>query len=529
MLAPSIVFVVAAIAAVGLTPLVIRLAASWGLFDAPHGERRVHTQPLPRLGGVAVFGAMAIGLLVVGIGALAGLDAAGGPHTFFFGVLFGGGIVFATGLVDDLRGLRPATKLTAQLVAASVAFGYGFRIDVLSIGSLSDVPIGWLSLPLTIFWIVTVTNAFNLIDGLDGLASGIAMIALTTTLVVSISLGNTEAVILIAALLGALAGFFRYNSSPAKIFLGDSGSLFIGFMLAVLSVHGSYKSATAVLIFVPLFALAVPLLDTTLAVLRRWLRGVPLSQADGRHIHHRLLAAGMTHRHAVLLLHGTALVLAVLGLSLAFAPPPAIASIAAAGGGVTLFVLVWGLRRLQYHEFTQAGSAVASGLSRLRQVIRDQISAQDVCESVRRAGTLKEVSSVVEDHAGTFGFLHMEVCRESSPGTRPLVLRSGHVARAWKLDYPVMPHDFVEGDDYVLRIWCNPRFGINPYGAERVAQILAPVIEQRLLEIGVAAGSSRATGPTALIEREFTEAGERDKIVERLQPTRFGVGVRPSA
>lgn len=527
MLAPLAVFVVAMITGLVFTPAVIRLAGAWGLFDPPHGDRRVHTQPLPRLGGVAVFVAMGVGLAAFGLISLF-QPGLGGEPAFFFGVLFGGGIVFTAGLIDDLRGLRPLTKLTAQLVAALVVYLYGFQIELVSIGMLNDVPLGWLSLPLTLFWVVTITNAFNLIDGLDGLATGIAMVALATTLIVSISLGNPEAILLSMALLGALVGFFRYNASPAKIFLGDSGSLFVGFLLAVLSVHGSYKSATAVMLFVPIFALAIPLFDTTLAVLRRWLRGVPLSQADGRHIHHRLLAAGLSHRHAVWLLHLAAVILAVLGVSLVFAPPPALGSVAAAGGVVTLFLIVWGVRRLQYHEFSEAGSALVSGVLRLRRVIRDQISAQDIGEVIRGAESLEEIDQILEESAGTFEFLHMEVCRESTTGTRPLVLFNGHAARAWKLDYPVMSHDFTEGDDYVLRIWCNPTLGSLAYGAERVAQIIAPVVERQLVTIGVISEPSRQQG-AGVGERGYDDADHEEGALERLHPTRVGAGVRPSA
>lgn len=525
MIATLVVFVIATVSGLILTPAVIRLAGAWGLYDPPHGERRVHTEPLPRLGGVAVFAAMGVGLAAVGGVSAAGIESLGATPGFFFGVLFGCGIVFATGLVDDLRGLNPLTKLAAQIVAALVVFLYGFRIEVVSVGSLTEISLGWLSLPLTILWVVTVTNAFNLIDGLDGLATGIAMVALGTTLVVAFSLGNFEAILLSAALLGALVGFFRYNVSPAKIFLGDSGSLFIGFLLAVLSVHGSYGSASSVLLLVPLFALAIPLFDTTLSVLRRWLRGAPLSQADGRHIHHRLLAAGLAHRHAVWVLHVAAIVLAILGVSLVFAPPPALGSIAAAGGGVTLIVLVWGVKRLQYHEFSEAASALVSGVQHLRSVIREQIVARDVAEHIRKAPSLQEIDEVLEDHAGTFGFLHMEVCRESTTGPKPLVLFNGHAARAWKLDYPVMSHDFAEADDYVLRIWCNPTTGAYPNGAERVAQILAPVIDHQLVAIG-------ATGRAAAERRGelgFEELAAGDKLIDRLQPTRIGASVRPSA
>lgn len=487
-----VTFVASALAGVLITPLVIRLAVAWEMFDAPPGGRRVHTEPLPRVGGVAVFAAMGLGVLVAGLASLGGGVPLRGSPSFFFGVLFGGGIVFAAGLVDDLRGLKPSSKLVAQLAAAAVVYLHGFQIEAISLGPEMEFALGWASLPLTLLWIVGVTNAFNLIDGLDGLAAGIALVALATTLTVALALSNAEVVVVCVALLGALLGFLRYNFNPARIFLGDSGSLFIGFMLAVLSVHGSMKSATAVLVIVPLFALGVPILDTSLAILRRWLRGVPLSAADGRHVHHRLLALGMTHRHAVIVLHITAAVLAVLGLSLVFAPPPAILSVAAVGGGIVLLLLLYALRRLQYHEFLEAGSVLASGVVRVRRIIRDQIYAQDVAQIIRQATTMREILAVLEDNASTFGFLHMEVCEETSTSTRPLVLFNGHAARAWKLDYPVAPHDFSGSGDFVLRIWCNPRAGSHLYGAERVAQVLAPVIEDRLLALGGSRQSANA-------------------------------------
>lgn len=471
-------FVIATIAGTVLTPMVIRMAVTWGIFDAPPGGRRIHTEPLPRLGGIAVFLALAASIIITGIISLTGLISFGTPPRFLFGVLVGGGLVFFTGLVDDLRGLRPMAKFVAQVIAALIVYSYGFQIHSLSIGSSAELPLGIFALPVTVLWIVGVTNAFNLIDGLDGLATGIAVVALATTTSVAIVLGNTDVVFLSVAMLGALLGFLKYNFNPARIFLGDSGSLFVGFMLAVLSVYGSQKAATAVVVLAPVFALAVPLLDTGLSILRRWLRGVPLSQADGRHIHHRLLALGFTHRHAVLVMYVAASVLAVLGLSLIFAPPPAVASVAAAGGGLTFAVLLYGLRWLQYHEFLEAGSVVISGLTGIRRVIRDQIYAQDVAEVVLHAEAMEELNAILNDNATTFGFLHMEVCQESATGPRPLVLFNGHAARAWKLDYPVTPHDFVEDGDYVLRIWCNPQTDGRLYNAERIAKVLAPRIQE---------------------------------------------------
>jgi UDP-GlcNAc:undecaprenyl-phosphate GlcNAc-1-phosphate transferase len=526
MLTLSVLFVVSALSGLILTPLVIRMAVAWGLFDAPHGDRRVHTEPIPRVGGVAVFASMGIGLVVLAASSVSGLGSVGPFSSLLSGVLFGSGIIFATGLIDDLIGLRPGVKFIAQLIAAGVVYVYGFRVGVLSFGSETQIDVGWLSMPITILWIVGVTNAFNLIDGLDGLATGIAIISLTVMLAVSVTLGNTEAVILCVALLGSLLAFLRFNFSPARIFLGDSGSLFLGFMLAVLTVYGSQVRGNSVLGLIPLFCLAIPLLDTALAMLRRFLRGVPLSQADGRHIHHRLLALGLSHRHAVVVLYLVAAVLASLGLSLVVAPPPAIVGIAAAAGGVALALVVYGLRRLQYHEFVEAASVLVSGMGRVKRAIRDRIYAQDVGEIVRQSESLEHVNVILEDHAATFGFLHIEVCRDGAGGPRPLVLFNGHAARAWKLDYPVTSHDFIEGDDYVLRIWCNPRDGSRPYGAERVAQILAPTIERWMLERGPRRDPSRM--PITNTERAIAEPGA--VLAEHLHvPSHLGAGVRPGA
>jgi UDP-GlcNAc:undecaprenyl-phosphate GlcNAc-1-phosphate transferase len=463
-----------------LTPLVIRFAVAWGLYDAPHGDRRVHTEPLPRLGGVAVFASVIVSLLAMAVASVVGVRLVSASPGFFYGVLFGGGIIFATGLIDDLRGLRPMSKFAAQIAVALVVSHFGFRINAVDFGS-GVVSLGLFSLPVTVLWIVGVTNAFNLIDGLDGLATGIAIVALAMTLTVSVVLGNAEVIFLCVALLGALVAFLRYNFSPARIFLGDSGSLFIGFMLAVLSVFGSQTSSGVVLMLVPLFALAIPLIDTTLAILRRWLRGRPLSEADGRHIHHRLLALGLSHRGAVIVLYTAAALLAVLGLSLVLAPSPAIFSIGVAGGGGMLVLLFFGMRRLRYHEFVEAGMVLTTALGQARRVIRGRIYAQDVAEMIRRAESREQLVGILEGNASTFDYLRMELCVDGATGPWPLVLANGRATRAWKIDFPVTPHDFAGGEEHILRIWCNPRAEFGPQGAERVGHVLAPAIEEWLM------------------------------------------------
>jgi UDP-GlcNAc:undecaprenyl-phosphate/decaprenyl-phosphate GlcNAc-1-phosphate transferase len=419
------------------------------------------------------------------------------------------------GLVDDLRGMSAFGKLGFQCLAALIVFLFGFRVEMLSLG-FGEFHIGWLSLPLTVLWIVGVTNAFNLIDGLDGLATGVALVALVTVSLAALQLGNIEVAVVCAALVGALLGFLRYNFNPARIFLGDSGSLLVGFLLAVLSVHGSLKSTTAVLTVVPLAALALPLLDTALAVGRRWLRGVPLFGPDARHIHHQLLASGWSHRGTVLALYLAAGLLSLVGLTLAFGPPTLMRTLAFTGGAVSLGLFAYGLKRLAYHEFSIAGAVLASGPIRLRRVIRDNIIARDLSDALSQVESLSECNMLLHGSAEGFGFLQIRVCRESVVD-RPDVGRRQEDGRSfWKLDYPVGLGDD-EADPLVLRIWGRTGDGFRPHGAERVARILAPHLAalRPLLEAD-AGRAERATG-TAAGALSLLEGAAAAPVVEPLR------------
>jgi UDP-GlcNAc:undecaprenyl-phosphate GlcNAc-1-phosphate transferase len=485
-----LVFLIAAVASITLVPYVIHVAVGRELYDMPDETRRIHTRPVPRLGGVAVFIATALGLLAAPLSApLLGIENELSPERqrFFTSILLGGAILFVTGLVDDLRGLRPAAKLGAQCVAAAVVFLHGQQIQVLNLEPLATISLGWLSLPITVLWIVGVTNAFNIIDNMDGLATSVALVALMTVLAAALGLGNTDVVLIGLALTGALLGFLRYNFYHARIFLGDSGSLFIGFMLAVLSVHGALKSATTVLIAVPLFALAVPLFDLSLSILRRWLRGVSIATADTRHISHRLLAIGLTQRCVVMVLALVAGVFGLLGLLLAFAPPPALRYIAFSGGVVTLLLLIFGMRRLNYPEFVESRAALASEARRIRRIIHHQIYAREMAQQILEAESMGEVSSILQNSASVFGFQKVLVARETE-----LDDRCGGASRraphGWKLDYEIMGADLTD-NPYVLRICCasgSPRLAC-PDGAERVARILGPAVEQWLANTPVEA------------------------------------------
>lgn len=466
-------FLASALTAFVVTPLLLRALLAYGILGHSRIREGVEHNPVPRLGGVAVWvatvSAVAAVLPSTGWGAALGLEH---PGTFFGGLLLASALVFGVGVLDDLYNLSPRAKFLAQIAAALIAWKAGFRIEQFTL--LGTVELGALSLPVTVTWIVGVTNAFNLIDGLDGLATAIALVALTTTLAISVAIGNWPMALVCAALAGALIGFFRYNFRPARIFLGDSGSLFVGFMLAVLSVHGATKSATAVLTVVPVLVLALPLLDTGLAILRRWLRGRPISAPDERHLHHRLLDIGLTRTRAAVFLFVLAAGLAMFALILFFAPPRLVWLISAVGGGACVALLLFGIKRLGYHEFVEAGAVVTGGPRRIRAAIRDRIHARDVSHVLSHAESLEHVHAILADNAEVMGLLSVALCRCSSAeamrGTLP-----AHVAvRALKIDFPVGFDD--DGDPLVLRAWCDGRDPHALPDLTRVVHLLAVAV-----------------------------------------------------
>ena len=303
-------FAIAAVLAAALTPAVRVLGRRWGLVDLP-GGRKIHTVEVPRIGGVGVTLAAVLSLGVVTALGWASVADVGGWMPALLGVV----IVFGVGLRDDLKPVRPVVKLVFQVLAAIAAVSMGVRIGHYTLAG-TTYELGWLGVPVTIVWIVGLTNAFNLMDGLDGLATGLAIIAAATCAAVSISRGDTQGGLLLVALLGALCGFLPYNFNPATIFLGDSGSLVVGHVLAVTAINGWQKGATALAVAVPLLIFALPISETVLSVVRRT-RGGGIRQvfaADQDHMHYRLIGLGLSHRGAVLLLYVVSIALALLAL-----------------------------------------------------------------------------------------------------------------------------------------------------------------------------------------------------------------------
>jgi UDP-GlcNAc:undecaprenyl-phosphate/decaprenyl-phosphate GlcNAc-1-phosphate transferase len=469
------VFGVAVLLALLATPVVVRVVTARGIYGHVRPSADPHAPRVPRMGGIAIYLATCAALAVAVLWPGSVAAARGTPDRFFVGLLLGGSLIFAAGLLDDLYDLRPGAKVLAQIAAGICAFGFGFQVEHLSFAGTS-LPLGALALPVTLLWIVGVTNAFNLIDGLDGLATGIGLVALGSTFAVSMLLGNPLVALVCAALGGALLGFLRYNFRPARIFLGDSGSLFVGFMVAVLSVYGSTKSATAALTLAPLLLLALPILDTVLSIVRRWLRGKPIFGADEHHLHHRMLAVGLTHVRVVVLLYVLAAALAVLGVVLASAPHRVVAVAALAGAAASVTLLLVAIKRLGYHEFVEAGMVVRSGVRRVRQSIRDQIHARDVAQVLARAETLEHVQAILLDNAAALGLLYATVCRETSREGARSELPAASAPGAWKLECPVPVDGEDEGDPYVLRVWTEAPDDLRLLTADRSARVLAAAV-----------------------------------------------------
>lgn len=338
-------FVVASL----LTPLSARFAIARGWLDHPDHGRKTHASPVPAVGGVAVFAAFVV--------ALAQLPLVGEPAHWsgvgFFAMavplIVASLAVMLVGVVDDVRGARPRTKLAVQMAAAVFLFASGFRVERLSNPFGAAFELGYWALPVTVLWLVGMSNAFNLIDGMDGLAAGLALVSTTGLLTAAAFNGRIETALVAAALAGALLGFLPYNFNPARVFLGDCGALPVGFILAAIAVKSSIKASAAIAVAVPLLALALPILDVGLALVRRFVRRRPVLQGDRHHIHHRLVDLGLTPRRAVVTLYAVAALFTALALATAMGPRNVVWAVLA----LAVLAVAAGVRALGYWEVTE--------------------------------------------------------------------------------------------------------------------------------------------------------------------------------
>ena len=288
--------------AIVTTPLTIILAKRWDIVDMPN-NRKVHKTPIPTIGGVPIYISFIVGLLI-----------ADPFEPEIKPIVIGGGVLLLLGLIDDVVDLKAWIKLLVQIFVAGIVVYYGIMIDFISpFGYL--IEFGFWSIPVTIIWVVGITNAFNLIDGLDGLSSGVAVIALTTIGFISILQGNIFIMLICVILIGSLLGFLVYNFHPAKIFMGDNGALLIGYIISVVSLLG-FKNITLISLFFPLVILGVPFIDMFFAVIRRYKKGVSIVGADKEHLHHKLIKLGFSHRQTVILIYTIAIMFSAASIVL---------------------------------------------------------------------------------------------------------------------------------------------------------------------------------------------------------------------
>lgn len=289
-----------------LTPIIKRIAFIIGAVDKPD-KRRVNTVEMPTIGGVSIYISYFFSLFLLQ------------PLEFstVFPMFVSATIIVLTGVIDDLKELKPLTKLIGIILAALVVYFYAeIQMTMINIPFIGYLDLGWLSFPITIIWIISLTNAVNLIDGLDGLATGVSAIALTTMGIMGfffLTFGNVEIAIIVFTLVAACIGFLPYNFYPASIFLGDTGALFLGFMISVISLQG-LKNVTIITLIIPIVILGIPITDTLYAILRRKLNKLPISSADKHHMHHRLMDLGFTHRQTVLMIYCLAMIFSIIAL-----------------------------------------------------------------------------------------------------------------------------------------------------------------------------------------------------------------------
>jgi len=388
-----------------LTWAVRNLAMGRGWAAPPIQDRDLHETPLPRLGGVPVFLSFVIAVAIV---LLTGLRfptmVAGLSIRDLLKILVPGTLIFLLGLRDDIRSVGPYTKFAVQGVAAIMLFAGGFRILDLPVLFGARHLEWYIGLPITVLWVIGITNAFNLIDGLDGLAAGSALFSTFVVFVVAVSSGSLLVSLLTITLAGSILGFLRFNFNPATIFLGDSGSLFIGFMLSALALEGAQKAPTVIAVAIPVVSFGLPILETTLSVLRRLISGRPIFTADREHIHHKLLQHGMSPRQVVIVLYAVSAVFGLLSLFLLWPGRNTL--------GLVLLVIgtcVWfGVQHLGYLEFWEI-RRLAQRTIEQRGIFVNNLAFRRAIEELKGASDYVQVCRILEAAFATNDFDRFEL------------------------------------------------------------------------------------------------------------------------
>lgn len=381
-------FIIATVISAGMTYAVRNLAIRHGLVRGPESRRHVHKRPMPRVGGIALYftvTGLLLFVLFADVWLRRGLSAQVLNVTMH--IFAPATMLFLVGLYDDLKGVGAKTKMFFQIIAGvwlHLGGHAAIPADVMHYVNPTIAPV--LSLGATVLWVLWISNAFNLIDGLDGLAAGTALFSLITLMATALIYGNNEVVLVSVILGGAILGFLRYNFNPATVFLGDGGSLFLGFTLSALALWGHQaKAPTLVAIAIPLVSFGLPIVETVVSVIRRFLSGKPIFTADRNHIHHRLMEMGMSHRQVVTLLYGVSGLLAFLSIFLMY-PNLAAFGLVFALIGLMLFM---GIQKLGYPEFNELGRLA------MRTMQQKDVIANNV--QIRRASTMLREAASFDD------------------------------------------------------------------------------------------------------------------------------------
>src|SRR5579862_59389 len=411
------------------------MATRRGWVSIPQDGRHVHETPLPRLGGVAIFLAFSISLgMWLGLSLIFPRLLDGLAPATLLRIYVPACLIFCLGIYDDLRGAGPYLKFSVQAIAAAMLFAGGMRVlDLPLIFGSHSLP-WFVGLPLTILWVVAVTNAFNLIDGLDGLAAGSALFSTMVFFVVSLVVHSWLGALMSVTLAGAILGFLRFNFNPATIFLGDSGSLFIGFLLSALALAGAQKAPTIVAVAIPVVSFGLPILETMLSILRRLIGGRPVFTADREHIHHKLLQHGLSHRQVVIVLYAVSAVFALLSLFLLW---PTGSSL-----GLVLAVLgigIWiGVQRLGYLELGELGRVAQRTLEQ-RQIVINNLAIRRATEELKSVRDYEQIRRVLEAAFSSNDFDGFDCRFNLFPGeSNPLrefesaPARRGEIAFQWR-------------------------------------------------------------------------------------------------
>ncbi|MDM8550858.1 MraY family glycosyltransferase [Desulfobacterales bacterium HSG2] len=433
-----LIFLLSLVLSLLLTPQMAKIAWKYNLVDPP-SERKVHARALPRIGGVAIYLAFFLSFAAILFYSEETLELLRGNSRRVTYLTMGATLTFALGLADDLWKLSPRLKLMIQVISASVAYMGGIKIYVLLLPGIKNWYMGYCAFPVTVLWFVLVINAMNLIDGLDGLAAGVTLFASLVLLVFCVNTERFLVATALAALGGASLGFLRYNFNPASIFMGDSGSYFLGYMLAALSIMGSMKSQATVAILVPFIAMGLPLMDTILAPIRRFILGQRIFDPDRDHLHHRLLNLGLTHRYTVLILYGVAILMGILSIIIVHIRDDR-AALFLILFGIAVFT---GVRKLGYFDYVAADKVYEwfRDVSDEAGISRDRRSFLNLQVEIARSGDMNElwINTCIALRMLKFDMAEMYLRNRGDSDSEKI-----HPARTWTRDGFDTRRDFCE-------------------------------------------------------------------------------------